>query len=140
MMFWLPRFLMFSWASKLAPSPMASMAMTEQTPKTIPSTVRRERSLWSQRLLMPRRTARLRRVRVRPPMGAKGWGAGSGIGQHRRVVEGMCDHSGLCFAVTGSGWLSGTDVAIDLAVAQADGAVGVARDVFVMSHEDDGFS
>ena len=43
MMFWLPRFLICSCASKLAPSPMASMAMTEQTPNTMPSTVSSER-------------------------------------------------------------------------------------------------
>src|SRR6184192_2670031 len=35
--------------------------MTEQTPNTMPSAVRSERSLWSQRLLTPRRTVRLSR-------------------------------------------------------------------------------
>src|SRR5439155_6984792 len=40
---------------------MASIAMTEQTPNTMPSAVRSERSLWSQRLLTPRRTVRLSR-------------------------------------------------------------------------------
>ncbi len=48
-----PSFLMASWASNEAPSPMASMAMTEQTPKMMPSMVSADRSLWSIRLLMP---------------------------------------------------------------------------------------
>ena len=34
---------------------MASMAMTEQTPKMMPSMVSMERSLWSSRLLKPSR-------------------------------------------------------------------------------------
>src|SRR5690606_36501255 len=42
-----------SWASKLAPSPTASMAMTEHTPNTIPRMVSPERSRCIQRLLMP---------------------------------------------------------------------------------------
>src|SRR5438046_1568903 len=62
MMFWLPRFLICSCASKLAPSPMASMAITEQTPNTIPSTVSSERRRCSQRLRTPSRIARSRRV------------------------------------------------------------------------------
>src|SRR5690348_11308634 len=58
MIFWLPRFLICSCASKLAPSPMASMAMTEHTPKTMPRTVRSDRSRWSQRLRIPSRIER----------------------------------------------------------------------------------
>jgi len=38
------RFLICSCASKLAPSPIASMAITEQTPNTMPRTVNSERS------------------------------------------------------------------------------------------------
>src|SRR5437016_6337187 len=45
---------------------MANMAMTEQTPKTMPRTVSKERRRWSQRLRMPRRMARWRRVREKP--------------------------------------------------------------------------
>src|SRR5881628_3715613 len=40
---------------------MASIAITEQTPKTMPSTVKSERNRCSDRLLMPSRTVRLRR-------------------------------------------------------------------------------
>src|SRR5688572_14240297 len=55
MIFWLPSFLMASCASYDAPSPMASIAMTEHTPKMMPSMVSTERSLWSSRLLTPSR-------------------------------------------------------------------------------------
>ena len=53
MMFWLPRRLMDSSAWWLAPSPTASMAMTEPTPKTMPSIVRNERVLWRHTSVAP---------------------------------------------------------------------------------------
>ncbi len=53
MMLWLPSFLICSWAASLAPVPMASMAMTEQTPNMMPSMVKPLRSLCIQRLLAP---------------------------------------------------------------------------------------
>ena len=49
----LPSLAMAACVSLLAPSPIASIAMTEQTPKTIPRVVRVERSLCIQRLLKP---------------------------------------------------------------------------------------
>jgi hypothetical protein len=42
----------------LAPSPTASIEITAETPKSIPSIVRSERSLCSRRLLIPRRSVR----------------------------------------------------------------------------------
>src|ERR1035437_1263396 len=45
---------------------MASMAITEQTPNTMPSTVSNERRRCNQRLRMPKRIARWRRASVRP--------------------------------------------------------------------------
>ena len=61
MMFVAPSSWNRSWASRLDPSPTASIEMTAATPKTIPSTVRPERSLWSSRLFMP--SFRLRQMR-----------------------------------------------------------------------------
>src|SRR3972149_8322829 len=58
MMLLLPNFRICSRASLLAPSPTASMATTLPTPKTTPSIVREERSLWSKRFSMPRETLR----------------------------------------------------------------------------------
>src|SRR3954471_5875484 len=46
------------WASRLDPSPTASIEITAATPKTMPSTVRPERSLWSTKLFMPSFTLR----------------------------------------------------------------------------------
>ena len=42
-----------SWASRLEPSPTASIEITAATPKTMPSTVSPERSLCSSRLFIP---------------------------------------------------------------------------------------
>src|SRR6185295_2893598 len=111
MMFWLPRFLISSWAAKLAPSPIASIAMTEQTPNTMPNTVSSERSRWSQRLFKPSRTLRLSRVNVDP---RPAWTL--------RVT---------CLSA---------DIAFNLAVAKADGPPRVERDVFVVGHQNDRFS
>ena len=47
MMLFTPRSWYLAMASRLAPSPMESMAITEATPKMIPSIVRNERNLWS---------------------------------------------------------------------------------------------
>ena len=62
MMLRLPRRRICSRASWLAPSPMASMAMTLPTPNTRPSIVRSERSLCRSRFLTPSRRSRRRRV------------------------------------------------------------------------------
>src|SRR5271157_206020 len=58
MMLVAPRARMRSWASRLDPSAIASIEMTAATPKTIPSTVRPERSLCKSRLFMPSLSAR----------------------------------------------------------------------------------
>jgi hypothetical protein len=49
------------WALRLEPSPTASIEITAATPKTMPSTVRPERSLWSNRLFIP--SIKLRQIR-----------------------------------------------------------------------------
>src|SRR5262245_12882444 len=54
-MFRLPSFLIASCASCEAPSPMASIPITEQTPKRMSSIVSTERSLWSSKLFTPSR-------------------------------------------------------------------------------------
>src|SRR6266568_1106227 len=127
MMFWLPRFLICSWASKLAPSPMASMAMTEQTPNTIPSTVSSERNLCSRRLLRPSRTARSSRVRANP-----------------REIPGNCNLVLLWileFGVCGFKSVCLTPhISFDLAVAEVNRPAGMARDGFVVRHQDDGLA
>ena len=53
MMFVAPSSSMRSWASRLAPSPTASIEITAATPKMRPKAVRPERSLCSIRLLRP---------------------------------------------------------------------------------------
>ena len=55
MMFWLPSRLIDSSAWWLAPSPTASIAITEPTPNTMPSIVRNERVLWRQTSVTPSR-------------------------------------------------------------------------------------
>ncbi len=49
--------------ARLAPSPIASIAMTEQTPKMMPSAVRVDRSLCIQRLFIPSLAVRFKRKR-----------------------------------------------------------------------------
>src|SRR4051812_189120 len=58
-----PRATTCSWACLLAPSPMASIAITEYTPNTMPSMVNPDRSLWSIKLFKPRRTVRTKRYK-----------------------------------------------------------------------------
>src|SRR6267143_6610874 len=111
MMFWLPRVLICSWASKLAPSPMASIAITEQTPNTIPSTVSSDRRRCSQRLFTPRRIVRLNCARESPRI---------------ETVGMLVDLS--------------ADIAFDLAVAQADGAAGGVGNVGVVRNKDERFA
>src|SRR5260221_6275689 len=111
MMFWLPRFLICSCASKLAPSPMASMAITEQTPNTMPRTVSSERKRCSQRLRTPNRMVRLRRVSARPP------------------ASFSRDRMGLL-----------ADIAFNAAIAKPQGAAGVARNRGVVSDQNQGLA
>src|SRR5687768_15569049 len=61
MMLVAPRASNRRWASRLDPSPTASIEITAATPKTMPRTVRPERSLWSTKLFMPSFT--LRKIR-----------------------------------------------------------------------------
>ena len=58
MMLVAPSCSMLSWASRLAPSPTASIEITAATPKMRPRAVRPERSLCSKRLLRPSRSPR----------------------------------------------------------------------------------
>src|SRR6266567_1595764 len=111
MMFWLPRLLILSWASKLAPSPMASMAITEHTPNTMPSTVSKDRRRCSQRLFTPRRMVRLSCARESPRSKTTGMRVGLSAG-----------------------------IAFDLAVAQPDGAARVVGHVGVVGDQDEGFA
>src|SRR5437867_2307174 len=98
MMFWLPRLLIRSWASKLAPSPMAS-------------TVSKDRSRCSQRLLTPSRMVRLSCARESPRSKTTGMRVGLSAG-----------------------------IAFDLAVAQPDGAARVVGHVGVVGDQDEGFA
>ena len=51
-----PSEAIWRWASRLAPSAIASMAITEPTPKINPRIVSRTRSLCNDRLRMAKRT------------------------------------------------------------------------------------
>src|SRR4051812_48537789 len=63
-----PSAWMRSCASRLEPSPTASIEMTAATPKTIPSTVSPERSLCRSRLFIPSFNARqMRPMEALPP-------------------------------------------------------------------------
>src|SRR6187397_264451 len=87
---------------------MASIAITEQTPKTIPNTVSNERRRCSQRLFTPRRIVRLSCASERP----------------RTTRTEM------------PGDLS-AGIAFNLAVAQADGAARVVGHVGVVGDKDE---
>src|ERR1051326_8118610 len=86
---------------------MASIAMTEQTPKTIPSTVSRERKRCSQRLFTPRRIVRLSCARESP-----------------RITRMEAD------------FISLADIAFNLAVAQPEGAARVVGHAGIVGDED----
>ena len=58
-MLWLPSLRIRSSASRDAPSPIASIAMTLPTPKTSPSMVRKLLSLCSSRFFTPSAKSRL---------------------------------------------------------------------------------
>src|ERR1044072_3884373 len=90
---------------------MASMAMTEQTPKTMPSAVSSERRRCSHRLLMPRRTVRCSRLADSPPS-----------------------------AAVSSEWDLSAKIAFKLSVAQADGAVRAFAHAGIVGDEDQGFA
>ena len=111
MMLLLPRRRICSWASKLAPSPTASMAITEHTPNTMPNTVSRERRRWSHRLLNPRIMVRRRRA------GAKG------------LV-----FTGFTFV------LSIAYIRFYESIAQPDHALGMVTDFVIVGHHDNRFS
>src|SRR6478752_6652564 len=91
---------------------MASMAMTEQTPKMMPNIVRIERSLCSIKLLMPSRTVLMN------------WKLSIlGKRQFRRSRQRSIDH-----------------FTINRAVFHVNNPMGAGRDAFVVCHQHDGFS
>src|ERR1035437_529702 len=90
---------------------MASMAITEHTPNTMPITVSSERRRCSHRLRMPRRIARWSRGSVSP----------------RRAFS-----KPELFLVA--------DIAFQVAVTQTDGAVGAFAHARIMRDENQGFA
>src|SRR5688500_4753278 len=97
-MFVLPSLRICSSASLLAPSPTASIAMTEPTPKTTPSIVRNDRSLWSSRAWSPCRIhgGWRRLMGVANPCSAGGGGGGAeGDAEDRQERPALVEQPGL---------------------------------------------
>src|SRR5256885_1598554 len=90
---------------------MASMAITEQTPNTMPRTVSSDRNRCNQRLRTPSRMVRLRRVSARPP---------------------------TSFSKGEVGLLA--DIAFNAAIAKPQGAARVARNGVVVGDQDQGLA
>src|ERR1017187_3601310 len=90
---------------------MASMAITEHTPNTMPSTVSSERSRCSQRLRMPSRMARWSLAQVSPR---------KAFSKPELVLM--------------------SDIAFNQPVTQTDGAVGAFAHARIVRDENQGFS
>src|SRR6266511_3868545 len=112
------RRLMFQTYSRIMRA--GSMTITEQTPNTMPNTVRSERSRCNQRLFTPRRTTRLRR--------SSGCARITGTGAE--VVGGWSAMMRPDLRL-----LAG--IALDLPVAEANRAPRTARDTLVVAHQND---
>src|SRR5690625_387094 len=122
----LPSSLIDSCASKEAPSPIASIAMTEQTPKMIPSIVRTDRILWSRRFLMPRRTMRRSRDIGR-----------FGDGVQFFWIPAGCSPFGLGIKRSFSSVLN---FAVDETVLEMDDTFGAIRDMIIVRDHDNRFA
>ena len=96
--------------------------MTEHTPKTMPKTVRSDLNRCSQRLLIPRRKVRPSCENRNPPR----WLAWRAPGQRGMPAEGI--------------WGLSSDIALDLAIAQAEDAPGVPGNTVIVGHQDQGFA
>src|SRR5690606_4304939 len=90
---------------------MANMAITEQTPNTIPSMVSRERRRWSQRALTPRRTVRRNQSTLAKNCSRLG-----------REMGGLVE-----------------DIALHYSVPHADNPLGTLGDFVAVGHHDDRF-
>src|SRR4029450_4864012 len=108
---------------------MASMAITEQTPKIIPNTVRLERSLRSLRLLMPICTIRM------------GWARDMMVSKSQAVIDNQWVRQAKAITLQGGAphrWID--NLVINQAVLHFDDAVGARGDFVVVGDEHDGFS
>src|SRR4051794_13715213 len=111
------------WASRLDPSPTASIEITAATPKTMPRTGRPERSLWSTKLFMP--SFKLRKIRRMDEALRDGREAGGGVeGSSGRTVAG----EGNRRSVGGGG--------LGLGLREHPGA-GAVLDDLAVAHPDD---
>jgi hypothetical protein len=88
MMLVAPKSSIWRWACRLMPSPIATSQITLATPMKIPSTVKRDRSGCTKRLLMPSCQVRSQRKGMRKGTGNRGIGNGEFDEPRGRVVVG----------------------------------------------------
>src|SRR4051794_19750369 len=142
MIFVAPSAWIRSWASRLVPSPTASIEITAATPKTIPRTVRPERSLCSSRLFIPSFRPRQMRLIAASLLFCLGRAAGRVGAGPAVLVSGSAVVGGVAAERGGLGLHGGARpgagaVVDDQAVAHPDDPLGVLGDVVLVGDQDD---